>query len=80
LRDYSKMKIKLVKIQDLRDMPRNGAVNVDINAFFKLLLAEETNRFQRIDQMANIVMSNPVTYEQVIRHFFGRVFREVRGQ
>lgn len=64
--------------EDLRDMLKNNAPDVAFNAFAELFFASMINRFQRDNQMENIVMNDPVARDQAIRHFFSRALREVR--
>lgn len=66
--------------EDLRDMLKNNAPDVAFNAFAELFFAGMINRFQRDNQMENIVMNDPIARDQAIRHFFSRALREVRDQ
>ena len=63
---------------DMVEMLRNNPPDVVFSAFSQAFFKGAIRLFQRDTEMKNIVLSDPQSRDQAIRHFFSRALREVR--
>ena len=64
---------------DMTDMLRNNAPDVVYSAFSQAFFQGAIRMFQRDNDMRDIVLTDPAARDKLIRFFFNRALREVKG-
>ncbi len=64
---------------DMTDMLRNNASDVVYSAFSQAFFQGAIRMFQRDNDMRDIVLTDPAARDKLIRFFFNRALREVKG-
>ena len=63
----------------MTDMLRNNAPDVVYSAFSQAFFQGAIRMFQRDNDMRDIVLTDPAARDKLIRFFFNRALREVKG-
>ena len=66
--------------EDMTDMLRNNAPDVVYSAFSQAFFQGAIRMFQRDNDMRDIVLTDPAARDKLIRFFFNRALREVKGE